>query len=578
MQPKPNFVFRLATAAVLMLAGIGVRAAGHKVTDSGNAAVLENGKILLRVEKGSKGKVLLKSADKTVSGADIDIVPSTAAGKALTAIKSYTVKKGGDSTAVKVIYDLSGGKTAEITYTLKNALEYLEIGDIRPPCRITLKMQSKALVIPDHIGESIVCYPTAGAAEYFIPADAAYAVNMLGDDNAVMALIWSSEQAVVTETGKGSCFDTLTVIPGKNGKLWTGLITSRGIWHKVTEKLNNMKFTEVKWYPPFTARWGVAIRKDKGITPQENGQYDVWYIPERKGDNKRPRIQGGVDLMKPATWQAWISGVGTFIYPGYFSKGQTFLLFPKFSHNQHVCYDGTFTPLIYPLDNENTPKDITLPLSAVKWLLGGKAYMKLLSLNSPENKYPATCGTTAKVEKIFYRDQEKAELDKIKDMLGKMDKFVLTVRNRLEEYIAWRAKMKKYFAARRRQSPNLGKLVADFNQDLDLLKELFDKQLPRMKTPQYCNSLSEQIIKLVASGKSSEQKEDECKKLGRQIRDIGGSQDSTLGKIRQLVKAVRQKASLKLATSRNPVEKKFLQTIRSETGSIMNNRIHMEGK
>ncbi|MDD5727967.1 MAG: hypothetical protein PHV59_05300 [Victivallales bacterium] len=569
------------TTVILVLAGIGGYAEGLRVTDSGNAAVLENGKILLRVDKGQKAGVCLKSADKKVSAAIVDIVPVFAPGKAFAAIKSYTVKKGGDSTAVKVIYDLSGGETGEITYTLKDAFEYLEISGIRPQARITLKMQSEALVIPDHIGESIICYPSAGASEYFIPADTAYALNMLDGGNAVMAVIWGPDAELITAANSGavSVFDSLTVRSGKDGKLWAGIISGQKIWRKVNKKLNNMKFTEIDWYPPFPARWGFALKKVKGVVPQENGQYDIWFIPEPKDNKIGPLIQqSGVYLTKPDIWRAWTSGVGTFIYPCHYLRDKTFLLFPKFSPNQYITYDESFPPLIYPLDNDRMTKNINLPLTVVKRLLGTAVYKRLLSLNSPENKYPATCEITGKIEKIFYNDQAKAKAEKIKKMLGRMDKFVITVRNRLEEYIAWAGEMKKYFAEQREREPALAAMIAGFDQDMDDLKGFYDEQLERMKTPQYCQSLSEQIIKLAASGMSSEQKEDECKKIGRKIRDIGGSQDGTLGKIRQLVKAVRQKASLKLATSRNPAEKKFLQTIRSETGSIMNNRIYMEGK
>jgi hypothetical protein len=185
---------------------------------------------------------------------------------------------------------------------------------------------------------------------------------------------------------------------------------------------------------------------------------------------------------------------------------------------------------------------------------------------------------TKKVEKIFYRDEAQKERENIKKMLKRMDLFVLSIRERINEYLVWHEQMKKYFNEQRKQVPTLTAVIDEFDCDLSGIAWLYAKGKNLMKTPEYCTTLSQKIIQLIDSDLDDEQQEEECKKLGRAIRTIGGKQDMTLGKMRMLVKAVRQKATLRLMKSCNPLEVKFLREIRTKTAAIMDNRLGPEGK
>ncbi len=570
----------LLAAAIMILAGVNSLAGEIHVKANSDCVRVDNGRIVLRVNKNknSSAELLYMDGKKTVRAT---LLVPFAYEKKLTVLKSFRIKKADKNTVkIEAVYSLPENSMVPVNYTVTADSSFAGISCTKTRIRLILEIKSEALVVPDQIGEDIVLYPPSGPGKYTLPADARYALNMLDHGNAILTVIWSSGQTILKEgrlaAGKTapSGFEFMNIELPANEKLWVGTSVSPGIWQKVTEKLNDMEFTALAWKPPFPAQWFIALKKNKGFISLENGQNDIWPLPERR-NGKKPRIRIGIIISNPVTWKGWSSSFGGFIYPGFIRNGKAFLRYPKFT--VPVSYDASFPPLIYPLENSNVSK-ITLPGSAAKKLLGKKIYNRLHCVKDSKAGYPATCGITAKIEKIFYRDETVKERENIAGMLEKMNMFVVTVRERIDKYLTWHERMEKYFAAARKTSPELSGVINDFDHDLAGLKKLYSEKKDAMKTPRYSAELSRKILGLIGSGLDEEQQEEECKNLGREIRILGGSQDRTLGKMRILVKAVRQKATLMLMKSRNPEEIGLLMHIRKETARILHTRFGMEGK
>ena len=221
---------------------------------------------------------------------------------------------------------------------------------------------------------------------------------------------------------------------------------------------------------------------------------------------------------------------------------------------------------------------MTLPVKALYKVLARAASDPIMLHHSPKNKYPPTCGITEEIEKIFCRNESRKEQQRIKDDLGRMNLFVVSVRERIEEYVAWQQKINVMLEEQKRLSPGLSALVAELEKDLSQIAGRYAHTKDTIKTPDCCAGLSNQIIALTAAKLTDEEKEEQCKQLGRQIRTIGGAQDTLLGVYRAVVKATRQYATVKLMTASDAKAKTMLETIRTETGLILNNVHTMEGK
>jgi hypothetical protein len=290
-------------------------------------------------------------------------------------------------------------------------------------------------------------------------------------------------------------------------------------------------------------------------------------------------MENGVGIVNVSIWQAWASGLGGFVYPCYLLDGKAFAKKAFFPNINASPVFGDSPCLIYALrGNDTTPAGVTMPKNALEKMLSKERNSSIEAMSSPKNIYPATCGITEKVGKIFYRSESVKEKDQIVSDFARMNMFVLAIRERIEAYVSWQRKMSQMLNEWKKQNPQLPGATDDLNREITRIAFVYAGSKDRMKTPPYCTILTEKIIALTDANLSDEEKEDQCKELGRQIRIIGGSQDSMLGAFRSIVKAVRQDTTRKLMNATDSKTKELLENVRTETGAMLTGRFGMEGK
>ncbi len=544
---------------------------------------IQNSKIVLNIAKGNPGVVLsYKSEGRLCSAVSLNAFQQDNAAS----VSSFKVVKNTPELAVvEVVYSFVGGQTVTVTYSVKNGFEYIEAESdfAQGKAVISATMKSEVLVLPDFLADSMVFYPESLSTESMsIPVDNHLLVNLLDNGNAMLTLLWDSTQMSITETKKSNLFDSVTLSANAKTRFWIGALAANGIWYKAAEKLNTGSFTVMNWTPPFQAEWKLTTFLTKGFHT-DRSTCESWTfaqrVPKESNVSWIKMENEGIGITKPSAWQAWASGVGVFIYPCYFEGGKAFAKKPLIDGPAKNSVVGDSPCLIYGLNgNTETPSGITMPKNMLKRTLSKEINNHLEAMDSPKNKYPTTCSITAKVEKIFYRSESVKEGNQIKSDLGWMNMFVLTVRERIEEYVAWQQKMQKMLEEQKLINPQLNPLLNELEKELAQIALAYAKAKDNMKTPPYCATLTEKVIELIDSKLSDEEKEEQCKALGRQIRTIGASQDSFLGTSRSIVKACRQYATMKLMTSSNAAEIELLNRFRLETGLILNNRLTMEGK
>jgi hypothetical protein len=309
---------------------------------------------------------------------------------------------------------------------------------------------------------------------------------------------------------------------------------------------------------------------------------ESWELVERAPKESKPLwtpLGNGVGIVNVSIWQAWASGLGGFVYPCYLLDGKAFAKKTFFPNINAAPVFGDSSCLIYALrGNDTTPAGVTMPKNALEKMLSKEMNGSIEAMSSPKNIYPATCGITEKVEKIFYRSESVKEKDPIVGDFTRMNMFVLSIRERIEAYVSWQRKMSQMLNEWKKRNPHLAGTADDLNREITRIAFGYAGSKDRIKTPAYCTTLTDKIIALTDAKLSDEEKEDQCKEVGRQIRIIGGNQDTLLATFRAIVKAVRQDATRKLMAANDSRTKELLENVRTETGAMLTGRFGMEGK
>ena len=81
----------------------------------------------------------------------------------------------------------------------------------------------------------------------------------------------------------------------------------------------------------------------------------------------------------------------------------------------------------------------------------------------------------------------------------------------------------------------------EYEPILNEFQKTYDQFAPKMKKVEIALELSRKMRKLIDAEGDEEQLEEDAKKLGRAIRDLGGAQDTCLGNLRSQAKKIRAK-------------------------------------
>jgi hypothetical protein len=554
----------------------------------GDQLIVENDLISLSfgTETGEKTISLNYLNGSTyLAGVDVSVQMS---GHKLTAFSDCKLDKLGDGTAkVTVSYPQAKGTPIEVNYSVMANSGYLTVEHRGGQFSTILSTDIHALVIPDHVGEDIVLYPDANVNRLRLPGDAHYIMGMIGEQGkeAILSTAWlAAETQIYLENSarsgeiKADAFSSIIITPVAGERFIFGISHIPDIWHIVSEPLNKLDYIGIDWLPPTEAIWFVALQKEKGFIPLEDGHNDVWYIPKKVDQGDVVLRQLGIYMTKVETWQAWFSGGGTFAYPCYYNDEKTFLRLPNFHAQPKTKYSESHKALIYP--REAMPEqEIELPSEAAKKFLG-KVTWKQLFLERDERSFGtvATCNSTQEIEKIFFREEAAQKRERIVERLEATNRFVIAIRQRLTEYLSWYKQFDAYLLEESSKNPELKEIIESFRQNLEELETAYTNALERIKKPEDCIALADKIIELIDADLSAEDKEDTVKSLGRQIRDIGGGQDNLAGNFRILLKIVRRNATLGMLTVQDRKEDHLLSKIRQETTKIMRIWFAHEGK
>jgi hypothetical protein len=565
-QHKKVWLTALVVVAVIFNAWSGV---SSKKID----IVLNNGQIAFKV---SPRKIVFSYLLNGKQYPAVTLLPEINGGKGA---MSYTVTQiSADKQSATLNVASANGRHGSLQFTFGASKIYLKLAKFSNIGNLKINFNSVALVLPDQRSEDLVVYPAEWQqSTLIIPGDNHLLLNMLDKGNSMLSCLWNSESIKLTERKAvdGKSFTGLNLQPRRGDVLWLGLNAAKNIWTMPTETITR-KVTPIAWKPPFPALWRLTLQKGDSDLKAENNQCDSWNLADLDAKKPKSGLLGvGIQNQDGKTWA---SGLGSFVYPFTEKKGKISVSYPRYREVRN-SYNDKYQPLIYPVKSQKQKSSgQLLPYDALGEIVDSKTLETLHNVRSKKSRYPATCGITAKVEKIFYREEDKKSKAIIEKHFKRMNFFVLYNRQRIQEYGKWGKKISKQLNAYGKKHPESVKLIKSLRKDLYQMNVLYAKVRDKIKKPAYCKMLTDKVETLIDSGKDGETKEEECKQFGRQIRIIGGKQDHLVADLRYVTKAFRMRVTLLLLENKNPTQRKMLEAMRHETTKIMHLKFPMEGK
>lgn len=514
-----------------------------------------------------------------------DLTPVGAGGKRAKAIRSFKIAEiYPDEIALDVVFDGDGGKTVIVRYRLRQDRCYFESESREGAEKVEATCASKFAVLPDWFGgDIVVSAEKTPAARLRFPSERMLLQFIEGGDAILMFVSLTGDQkigATLSGEGGGRAFTSTEIEYRRDQRagVWIAALAAPAIWHqKRISELTDIQGNRLDWKPPFEASWRVDFRR------QQDGLIDSWVPTFKKKDGNWE------DCRDNGSRTMWTSCRGDLSYPAFFQDGSLYLVGTKFEGamrqtffrgEEDLSFDPNDVALVYPYErNHATPPDAHLVADVLRQALERtpefQLHSKMFPVEMARHRYPATCAVTAHYEKAFEQAEEIKQRRKLIEELRRMDFFVLTKRERIEEYMAWMRREHDWLLGQKAGNPGLAPLVDRMDQFMARINDTYTQgRGTHMKTPADCMALADRVEALIdapaaGEGGAAPDKYELAKDLGKQTRAIGGAQDSVLGCMRQIVKELRQTAGLAMLQAKDDAEFGCAREIRERTMELL---------
>ncbi len=439
---------------------------------------------------------------------------------------------------------------------------------------VTVEWNADAVILPSLLAESVIL--TASENKRLLPPFLPMYSALLDDGDAMLSILPIKARQDAELSGD---LKTLTLHQKNIEDYYFVLTSAKGCWSKCTAPAEvGQEQLYDNCIKPYAAEWRASLPLEQDFIPSGDGIYSTWFVPTHiKKDDKDaleyppPRVSLPAD--KIATMSAWSSGFeGSYRYPVEFVDGKLKIFYPRFRSLDRYKLSQTAPVYIYALKGpEDAP--VSFPYT---FLPAWTVITQFHTMNFGSS--PATCATTASMEKIFYQDKSKEQVKEIKRLLDSMQFFVESIRARSEDALVWKGLMLEYAEHELKAAPELKNAVETLRTLLADCDKIYADALPTIKYPPEVQRLSAEVLALANSDIDSEEKENKAKELGRAIRTIGGGQDNLVANMRRISKNICYKAIVAYTQAATPQERAFWSEVFRRTEERMQGMYGHEGR
>jgi hypothetical protein len=231
----------------------------------------------------------------------------------------------------------------------------------------------------------------------------------------------------------------------------------------------------------------------------------------------------------------------------------------------------------YPLNRvAETPADVFTVVDFARSCLGAGPCEYILDLESQKDQYKgrATCGVRDILTRIYSNHQQKAKHDDVEKCLKDGLTFVTHIRSRITAYLEFLSKMKEYLADQRKAHPELQTPLSELEKTLREMDARVAERKEKIQTPAVVAEMNDEFRKDVLDYEGPDAL-DRCKKYARALVEIGGNQDELVAECRAVVKTLRQRAGILMATDARLSG--IAGEIRARTQEVLRNPAWHEG-
>ena len=557
---------RVRNASLVCCLGVIALFAGAADLPAEAGLVMENGRIAVGCRRGERAAVVY-----SLDGGQMTQRALVAPGPDVRIAKAEQVDADAGGFAVEVTFAADGAEPVRLVFSAAAGQPFVETRALQPGTSLRIEASCRFAVLPDFFADDIVIDATElPVDETELPVDNFLLQLMPGRDAILMTVLPEVTGDVAIElSGEGveRTVDAATVPYGEDGRIWLGLLTGDGIWHRHdVAAADRGKVVDVDWTAPYPAMWRLDWRRDDALTDswemaveQEDGVF-IKYGPDGwpgKLDNGRRR---------------WTTVLGSFSYPCWIDAEGRAHLEPL---ERVLKFEGP--ALIYPINRiKETPLDQYTVVDLVRSTLGVGPCEYILDVEGQGAEYRgmATCGARDTLEPIYKAGRQLEERENIEDVLVKVIVFIRHIRGRIGSYREFGREMLAYLEAEKRKAPELREPITKLQEVVDIIEQKVAARREAIKTPDHAQAMADEFAATLLDYEGADAFE-RCKTFTRAWVRIGSNQDELVGECRWTVKMVRQRAGL--AAAADPRMSDIAREVRRRAQLVLRNAAGHEG-
>ncbi len=535
-----------------------------------------NSHVILVTRKGAPGvECHYRLGGQMIQGPTL--VAAAGDGDRAEAIAAFRVVESDSARALFEVNSTTGsGKMVSTRYLLGKDGPLVEAQAGEGMKQLLVECKSRYAVVPDIFAGDFVIDPALfQPARLRLPSENLL-LQLTANGNAIVACAWrSGEQAVrlmLDGSGGGRAIIATEIGCSQEAPVSVAILAAPAIWHEVPIKsLDHVQDTKAGWKVPFRALW-------RADYPRTDGVIDSWkcVLRDAKGGYE------GFGVQPKQSRTVWTSARGTFAYPVCIEGDACFLRKTRFEGQPDIKYDDERSVVIYPYKTiGGSPAGTFGAFDVLGETLRNTPQASLLEnfeikhMERDRWTAMATCPITEDFEKAFDAGEERVQKSFLLGRLDAMDNFVISIRDRMNEYLEWQKKTREFIAMTKASQPRLGTLADEFDGILAQFDRIYERRKLDELTPAAARRLTEKVIALIDS--SEEGKDETSKQIGRDMRTIGGNQDGSIGEFRMFTKWLRQRAAQRMAEAQDDAAFEFAREVRQRTMAMLQGAFGHEG-
>jgi len=536
-------------------------------------AVLSNGRVTVAVRKrGTAAEVYSEGVDGASERCQLLLL--TANGDPAVRLDHVKLTENGKG-AVTLHVSYQTAKKAEVAakFRVKKGEVALETQPGAGAGRLRIESTGRFVALPDFFADDIVVDARKITQPVIEVPSENFLLHLRGTGEAITMCGFENRQQDVKVTLSGDG-DARTVTGSEIGfegkKIWVAVLEGPHARHTHELKADDAgKITPLDWQMPFAAQWRVDFTRTNGLT-------DSWemLLQKEKGEGfVKPSWLGGGDQFLEANRKRWNTVLGEFLYPCWSDHERKGYLQPL--KNPALQFSGPV--IVYPINRvQETPLDAYTVVDVMRSTLGVGPCEHILDLEGQKAEYKgqATCACRDGLGAIYGKKQQKEKHDEVEKILADGLIFVKHIRGRITRYVAFGHKMHDYLEAQKKAHPELRDSLSELDKIVLEIDARVAARKAKIQTPEYVAQMNEEFRKNVLDYEGDEALE-RCKKYGAALVEIGDNQDELSAECRWVVKTLRQRAGLMLAT--DPKLAEVAGEIRAKTQEALRNPANHEG-